>query len=107
MFKIKIAGFVERFAGAVLINAILKMFGNAVARNKGKVSIFKLKPGVTEHACRAHLDNPDPEIFAAHGCSVKVHKNSVEGVFRLNGQNGVIYGISNCGLDACKSVRTE
>ena len=78
-----------------------------MTRNEGEVGIFKLEFGVAEHACRAHLDDPDPEILAANGCSVEIHENGVERIFGLYGVNGIVNRIGNCGFDTCESVASE
>lgn len=94
----------ETLTGTVLVDAILKMLGYRVARNKGLILVRKLEIGIAKKRCGGLLDNPDPEALASNAGAVKIHKNSLNRTGRIYRLNRIICRIIKGGKNVRKSV---
>ena len=98
MFKIEITRTIQRFAGAVFIDTILQMLGHTVAGHKRHIGLFQFKFRIAQQAGDTHLDNPDPELLAAHRGAVQIHQNGFHRALQINRQHRIIHGISDSGF---------
>jgi len=107
MLKVELARFLDGAVGAVLRDAVLKMFADAVARHVRQVGLLKLELGIIEQRRGGLLDDPHPEVLAAQRRAVQVHQHRLDGPVDLHVVHGIVSGVAQGRIDQRQHVRLE
>ena len=107
VLEIVAARLVQRSAGAVFVDAVLQMLRHRMAGHERDVAFTELELRVAQKTCDAHLDDPDPEFLRTHRRAVEIHQHGADGIFRIDGQDGVVRRERDRGFDAREGAVAE
>ena len=66
-----------------------------MAGNERDIRLFQLKFRVAQQARDAHLDDPNPELFAAHGGAIQIHQHGFDRFLGRHRVQRIVRRISN------------